>query len=101
MPKVSKQVKLRLKKMKKSDLNKKMIWVNLAILVGGDVFFPIIAAGVMLKPLGLTSAIFVIIGATLGLSYLMFFAEKKKFYPAMPFISAGIFIGIGLSYLVL
>ncbi len=73
----------------------------MAILGGGDVVFPIIAAGVMLKTLGLLSSIFVIIGATLGLSYLMFFAEKKKFYPAMPFITAGIFAGIILSYLIL
>ena len=101
VPYVSKKVRLRLKKMKKSELKKKKISVNVAILGGGDVVFPIIAAGVMLKTLGLFSAIFVIIGAALGLSYLLFFSEKKKFYPAMPYISAGIFLGIVLSYLVL
>ena len=100
VPYVSKKVRLRLKKMKKSELKKKKISVNVAILGGGDVVFPIIAAGVMLKTLGLFSAIFVIIGAALGLSYLLFFSEKKKFYPAMPYISAGIFLGIALSYLV-
>jgi hypothetical protein len=42
----------------------------------------------------------VIIGAAIGLAYLFFFAKKRKFYPAMPFISAGIFIAIGLSYLI-
>ena len=101
VPYVSKKVRLRLKKMKKSELKKKKISVNVAILGGGDVVFPIIAAGVMLKTLGLFSAIFVIIGAALGLSYLLFFSEKKKFYPAMPYISAGIFAGIALSYLIL
>jgi len=101
VPYVSKKVRLRLKKMKKSELKKKKISVNVAILGGGDVVFPIIAAGVMLKTLGILSAIFVIIGAALGLSYLLFFSEKKKFYPAMPYISAGIFLGIALSYLVL
>ena len=101
VPYVSKKVRQKLKKMKKSELKKKKIRVNMAILGGGDVIFPIIAAGVMLKTLGLLSAIFVIIGATLGLSYLMFFAEKKKFYPAMPFITAGIFAGILVSYIVL
>ena len=100
VPYVSKKVRLRLKKMKKSELKKKKISVNVAILGGGDVVFPIIAAGVMLKTLGIFSAIFVIIGAALGLSYLLFFSEKKKFYPAMPYISAGIFLGIALSYLV-
>jgi len=100
VPYVSKRVRQKLKKMKKSEIRKKKIRVNLAILGGGDVVFPIITAGVMLKTLGLIPAIFVIIGATLGLSYLMLFAEKKKFYPAMPYITAGIFAGIALSYLI-
>jgi len=101
IPYASKKVKEQLKKMKPSELKKKKVRMNVAILGGGDVIFPIIAAGVMLKTLGLFSAIFVIIGAAIGLSYLLFFSEKKKFYPAMPFISAGIFAGIGLSYLIL
>lgn len=99
VPYVSKKIKARLKKIKKSNLKKKKIKVNVAILGGGDVIFPIITAGVMLKTLGLFSALLVIAGATLGLSYLFFFAEKKKFYPAMPFITAGIFTGIILGYL--
>ena len=86
--------------MTKSQLRKKKVKVNVAILGGGDVVFPIIAAGVMLKTLGLTSAFFVMAGATLGLAYLFFFSKKRKFYPAMPFISAGIFLGIIVSYLV-
>ena len=77
VPYVSKKVRLRLKKMKKSELKKKKISVNVAILGGGDVVFPIIAAGVMLKTLGIFSAIFVLIGAALGLSYLLFFSDKK------------------------
>jgi len=104
VPYVSKKVRMQINKMKKlskSRRGKQKIKVNLAILGGGDVIFPIITAGVMLKTLGLWSAVFVIIGATLGLSYLFFYAEKKKFYPAMPFITAGIFLGIALSYLVL
>lgn len=104
VPYLSKKMRLKMQKMKKSmkksELKKKKIKVNVAILGGGDVIFPIIAAGVMLKTLGLTSALFVIAGATLGLSCLFFFAQKKKFYPAMPFISAGIFVGIILSYLI-
>ena len=91
VPYVSKKVKLKLKKMKKSELKKKKIKVNVAILGGGDVIFSLITAGVMLKTLGIFSAVLVIFGSALGLSYLLFFSEKKKFYPAMPFISAGIF----------
>jgi len=95
--------KLQKKKGKKSkarDKGKKFR-VNIAILGGGDIVFPIITAGVMLNTLGIWSAILVIAGATLGLSYLFFWAEKKKFYPAMPFITAGMFIAILLSYIIL
>jgi len=101
IPYVSNKVKLRLQRIKKHQLRNKRIRVNLAILGGGDVVFPIITAGVMLNTFGTTSALFVIFGAVLGLAYLFFLAEKKKFYPAMPFISAGIFAGMILSYLVL
>ena len=100
IPYVSKKVRAKLKKLKKSERKNKKIKVNVAILGGGDVIFPIITAGIMLAAIGLWSALLVILGATLGLSYLFFFAEKKKFYPAMPFISAGILVGIGLSYLI-
>ena len=112
VPYVSKKVRLKLKKMKKtltkSQLKKKKIKVNVAILGGGDVIFPIITAGVILKTKitlfglqfvgGFIPALFVIAGATLGLSWLFFFAEKKKFYPAMPFITAGIFLGILINW---
>lgn len=101
VPTISKTVKMQMQKMKKSDLKKKRFKVNIAILGGGDVVFPIIAAGVMLKTFGLLSAIFVILGATLGLTYLFLISKKKKFYPAMPFITGGIFAGMIISYLVL
>jgi len=104
VPYLSKKMRSKIQKMKKSmtksELKKKKIKVNVAILGGGDVIFPIIAAGVMLKTLGLASALFVIAGATIGLSCLFFLAQKKKFYPAMPFISAGIFAGVILGYLI-
>ena len=100
VPYVSGKVKLKLKKMKKSELKKKKVMVSVAILGGGDVVFPIIAAGVMLKTLGLMSAFFVVIGAAIGLGYLLLYSEKKKFYPAMPFITAGIFVGMAVSYFV-
>lgn len=102
VPYISKKVRMQIKKMKKSELKKKKIKVNVAILGGGDIIFPIIAAGVMMKtfPETIIPALFVIAGAGLGLSYLFFFAKKKKFYPAMPYISAGIFLGMGISYLI-
>ncbi len=86
--------------MSKEELKKKRIKINLAILGGGDIVFPIITAGVMLKTFGLHSAFLVIVGATLGLGCLFVFAEKKKFYPAMPFITAGIFLGMILNWVI-
>ena len=106
VPYASKKVKAQIAKMKKSmtknQLKKKKFRVSVAILGGGDIVFPIITAGVMLgTPFGLGGALLVVLGATLGLAYLFFAAEKRKFYPAMPFISAGIFLGILVSYLIL
>ncbi len=101
IPYISKKVRMGLKKLSKSELKHKKIKVNVAILGGGDIIFPIITAGVMFVQFGFLHALFVIIGAALGLSYLLFFAEKKKFYPAMPFITAGIFLGIIVSMLIL
>lgn len=100
VPYASAKVKAQIKNMKKSDLKKKKIKVNLAILGGGDVIFPIITAGVILKIFGLGPALLVTLGATLGLAFLFSKAEKKKFYPAMPFITAGIFLGMIVAWLV-
>jgi len=100
IPYMSDKTRAKIKKMKKSDVKKKKIKVNLAILGGGDIIFPIIAAGVALKTWGFGAALLIILGATLGLSYLFFMAKKKKFYPAMPFITAGIFLAMIISYLI-
>lgn len=114
VPYLSKKVKLQMQKFKAKKSRKKMkkVKVNLAILGGGDVVFPLITAGVILTtatvrlPFGLPSfvggflpAVFVILGATLGLGLLFFFSEKKKFYPAMPFISSGVFLALIIYYL--
>ncbi len=99
VPYLSKKVRMELKELPKSKLKNKKVKANVAILGGGDVVFPIITAGVMLKTFGFWPALLVILGATAGLSYLLFFAEKKKFYPAMPFITGGIVLGILIGFL--
>ena len=101
--------KIKLLKLKYKDskipsniIKKNKIKVNLAILGGGDVIFPIIAAGVVLKTFhSFLASMIVILGATLALLYLFAFAEKKKFYPAMPYITTGIFIGMLISWIIL
>lgn len=109
VPYFTKELREKIKKWKKyararggvtKQLANKKIKVNIAILGGGDIVFPIITAGVVLETLGIYHALFVILGATLGLSYLFFYAKKKKFYPAMPFITGGILVGILAGYLI-
>ncbi|MBI2629751.1 hypothetical protein HYW76_01490 [Candidatus Pacearchaeota archaeon] len=80
-------------------IRKNKIKVSLAILGGGDVVFPIILAGVVLRSFGLIPALLVSVFATFGLIYLFVSAKKGKFYPAMPFITAGCFIGLILAFL--
>ena len=100
---------MKIKKMKKLKMKNKKIKVNIAILGGGDIVFPIITAGVVMNtesvnlPFGIIfnggilPALFIVAGATLGLALLFIFSEKKKFYPAMPFITGGILFGIIIS----
>jgi presenilin-like A22 family membrane protease len=73
--------------------------LNLAILGGGDVVFPIIFSGVVFRAMGLVPALITTLTATLALAFLFYISKKGKFYPAMPFISAGCFIGLALASL--
>jgi presenilin-like A22 family membrane protease len=91
--------KIKNKKMTKEEANKKSFKINVAILGGGDIIFPIITAGIVLKTWGIWPAILIIFGALIGLGLLLIFSNKKKFYPAMPFISSGIFLAMLISWL--
>ncbi len=79
-----------------------------AILGGGDIAFPLLFSSTVMDYLlrsGVEKAsafgLSTIITATttIALFGLLFFAKKDKFYPAMPFISAGCFAGIGIIWL--
>jgi len=82
----------------------KKMKINLAILGGGDVVFPLITSGVMLKtfsmsmPFAIVSALLVSVFATLALLALFIFSKKGKFYPAMPFITAGCIAGMIIAF---
>ncbi len=78
---------------------KKKVKVSVAILGGGDVVFPIILAGVVYHAFGILPSLMITLGATLALTALFWISEKGKFYPAMPFISAGCFLALGAVYL--
>lgn len=88
-----------LQKTKKGKKRGKKIKVSVAILGGGDVVFPIIMAGVVLRAFGFLHALFIVIGATLALLSLFLFSRKGKFYPAMPYITAGCLAGLALGFL--
>ncbi len=87
------KIKYQDKKMPKSIKNKKFK-INLAILGGGDVIFPIITAGVFMRAYDIVPALFIIAGSLLGLISIFLFSKKGKAYPAMPYITTGIFAGL-------
>ena len=102
IPSASKKVKLQIKKIKEkykdkeipNKIKNKKFKVNLAILGGGDVIFPIITAGVFMRAYDIIPAIFIIFGALAGLIGLFLISKKGKAYPAMPYITSGIFAGL-------
>jgi len=99
IPYLSKKDKVKIKATKKSK-GKKKVAVNLAVLGGGDIVFPIILAGIVLRTLGLYQALIIAVGATIALTYLFSVSQKGKFYPAMPYITSGCLIALGIAYLI-
>lgn len=101
VPYIRKEDRLLIKQAKSDHkLQNKKIKINVAILGGGDVVFPIILAGVVLNAIGFLPALIINLGATLSLAFLFYISKKGKFYPAMPFISAGCFIALAIAYLI-
>ena len=82
--------------------------VKTAILGGGDIGVPLLFAGVVMKGLmleqgvlaGFLKTLIIPIFATIALYILFLKGEKNKFYPAMPFLTAGCFIGYFIILLV-
>ena len=76
---------------------------NAAILGGGDIGFPLLFSGVVMQhfSFGLLNwqVYLVPVFAALGLLTLFLWGDGKKFYPAMPFITAGCLIALGLVFL--
>lgn len=71
-----------------------------AVLGGGDIAFPLLFAGTLLKTYTLTDAFIISFTASAALFLLLYYSQKGKFYPAMPFLTAGCFIGLGMVYLI-
>lgn len=74
-----------------------------AILGGGDIAFPLIFTGVVMEHLirvnmipklqAFLFASIIIVTAAMSLFALFYYAEKDKFYPAMPFLTGGCLVG--------
>lgn len=84
----------------KEDNGKKTEKVREAILGGGDIGFTLLFSGVILLNYGMLAAVLSSVITTLALLGLFIFGEKKKFYPAMPFLSAGCFLSLLIIYLI-
>lgn len=106
VPYIAKKDRARIKRMRimakrrKGKLKNMQVKVNLAILGGGDVTFPLIFAGVILRASGLWHALLISFIATIALFILFAFAKKGKFYPAMLFLSPACILAwaIGLMF---
>ena len=76
---------------------------RVAILGGGDIGFALLFAGVVMKEFSLKwyslGAMIVPLCAAAALYYLLYKGSQKKFYPAMPYITAGAFIGYSIVWL--
>jgi presenilin-like A22 family membrane protease len=89
----------------KSSKNKR-----LAILGGGDIIFPLLFTGTILNSLlvmgfeklsALSLSLVVSITTAIALYLLLYYAKKDRFYPAMPFVSAGCVSGFFIVWLLL
>lgn len=80
-----------------------------AILGGGDIAFPLLFSAAVMEHLiidaglpqasALLQAMVITVLATAMLGLLLLKSQKEKFYPAMPFISIGCFVGYGILWL--
>ena len=83
------------------NFRKAKIKIHLAILGGGDIIFPIITAGVFYKTyMSIIPALIITASATIALLFLFILARKGKFYPAMPFLTIGMYLGMIVCWLI-
>lgn len=73
--------------------------IKTAILGGGDIAFPLIFAGVVMKNTGFLTSLIIPIFVSIALLILLVKSKEDKFYPAMPFLSLGCLAGYGFIFL--
>lgn len=84
----------------KKKAGQKLVQVKTAILGGGDIGFPLLFAGAVLKEFGFAKACIIPPFAALALLGLLLFSKKKHFYPAIPFLSVGCLVGLFAVWIV-
>jgi presenilin-like A22 family membrane protease len=111
IPHMDKKTRERIKKLKqkykkaelKEKFKNKKFKINIAVLGGGDIVFPIIAMAVFMEAFpetalfginGLIPALFILAGSFIALAHLFTITKKDKAYPAMPWISSGALLGM-------
>ena len=67
---------------------------KVAILGGGDIGFTLLFSGVILREMGIVAAVIVSSIVALSLLGLFLYSRKNRFYPAMPPLTIGCFIGL-------
>lgn len=98
MPKHVRKVKI-----SKSKKVKAVKGVRMAVLGGGDIGFPLLFAASVLKEYALIGqgwlALLIPPFAGIALIMLLTLGKQNRFYPAMPFITIGCFVGLGLVWI--
>jgi presenilin-like A22 family membrane protease len=82
--------------------------VKTAILGGGDIAFPLLFSGAVLKVMvlsdgflfGFLKTMIVTVFVTVSLAFLFLKGREDRFYPALPFLTAGCLVGYGVLFLV-
>ncbi len=73
---------------------------RIAILGGGDLTFPLVFAGVMLKYFPIQKVLLIPLFATIALTLLFAYSKKNKFYPAMPFLTVSCALGYVVALII-
>ena len=96
------------KKTKPSKPSGKASQKSVAVLGGGDIGFTLLFAGVVMKSLmlqdtfliGFLKTLIITVTTTVALLILLIKGQQNKFYPAMPVLSLGCFIGYLIVWLI-
>jgi presenilin-like A22 family membrane protease len=84
----------------KGRLKAAKIKVNLAVLGGGDIAFPMLFSSIVFLTYTAYHSLLIILFSTLALALLLLFGKKGEAYPALPPLAVGSLIGFLVSLLV-